>query len=80
MQEGQHHTITLRCPRRRHGEAEAGATGFVRVYCRYCRSHPGEVVWHRFDLATGDCETKRVADPRRYVETTGDQAQGAQLG
>ena len=77
---GGHRTITLRCPRRRHGEVEPGATGHVRVYCRHCRQGPGEVVWHRFDLATGDCEAWRLAHPRRYADNDDDRAPGSAVG
>lgn len=47
--------------RRFHLDVEEGGAGVARVPCRYCRSEPGEVVIHRFDLGTG-----RLIETRRY--------------
>lgn len=63
--------VELRCQRRKHGEAELGATGIVRIHCRDCsrRDEDGVVVIHHFDLATGDYTTRRYRDPSAYLST-----------
>ena len=68
---------TLRCPWRKHGEAEAGAIGVIRIQCRDCarRRGGGVVVIHRFDLATGDYTTRVYRDASDYLNHSASSAE-----
>lgn len=58
----------LRCASRYHASVGAGATGLLRVQCRYCRRDKSVVVYHWFDLATGEMiDTQRFASVRAFV-------------
>jgi hypothetical protein len=68
---------TLRCPWRKHGVAEAGATGTIRIQCRDCarRRGGGVVVYHHFDLATGDYITRVYRDAAEAINHSASSAE-----
>ena len=58
----------LRCASRYHASVAFGARGRLRVQCRYCRRDKTIVVYHWFDLATGEMiDTQRFASVRAFV-------------
>lgn len=60
--------IDLRCASRYHCSVAQGATGLLRVQCRYCRRDKAQVVYHWFDLASGELiDTQRFASVRAFV-------------
>lgn len=52
------------------------ADGVIEVRCRskFCGKEPGVIVLHRFDLSTGEIETRRYSDPAKHTKD-GDNAQ-----
>ena len=46
-------------------EGEVKPQGVIEFRCdsRFCGKRPGVVVLHRFDLSTGDYETRRYSEP-----------------
>jgi hypothetical protein len=58
----------LRCKGNKlHGLVVTPATGVIEFRCssRFCGKEPGVVVLHRFDLETGELETRRYSDPAK---------------
>ena len=52
------------------------ADGVIEFRCRsrFCGKAPGVVVLHRFDLNTGDVETRRYSDPAT-LQKAGEDAE-----
>ena len=46
------------------------ATGIIEFRCnsRFCGKGPGVIVLHRFNLDTGDFETRRYSDPAIHMK------------
>lgn len=70
--------VRLACMRRYHLDVETGCEGVARVPCRYCRTEPGEVVVHHFDMATGKLiETRRYRDLAELIKRSEREGRGA---
>lgn len=48
-------------------EDEQKPQGVIEFRCRskFCGKTPHQVVLHRFDLETGECQTRRYKDPHQ---------------
>lgn len=55
--------MDLRCGTKLHGKVE---DGWIEVKCdsRYCGAGPDVVVFHQFDLHTGEMKTLKYRNPR----------------
>jgi hypothetical protein len=55
--------VEIRCPGRHHARI---VDGLLEIPCRYCRSDPGEVVYHYYNLQTGELlRTRRFQSARK---------------
>jgi hypothetical protein len=56
------------------------AEGMIEFRCnsRFCGKEPGVIVLHRFDLGTGDVETRRYSDPAKLA--TGGESGSTEPG
>jgi len=52
------------------------ADGVIEVRCgsKFCGKEPGVIVLHRFDLSSGEMETRRYLDPAKHSKD-GDNAE-----
>jgi hypothetical protein len=54
--------MELRCENKKHAEVH-GRIVEIRCNSSFCGKRPGVIVLHRFNLETGEVETKRYLDP-----------------
>lgn len=69
--------VELRCQWQKHGEAEAGATGVVRIKCRECarKRGGGVIVIHHFHLGDGGYITKVYRDIEEFLKHRHERTQ-----